>query len=124
VADPPTPPTDIDSDKAKRDQLVNQWFDAKAAIEKHEKRAKEAAEALIEELGVGGRHETLPGVGVRIQAPSRVFNVDRAREVLTADQFRMICELKPSSPRAQKMLPGLLVDQCKVTGANSSVHPL
>jgi hypothetical protein len=115
---------EIDSSKARRDHLVEEWLTAKEGADKHKRIADEAAEALIKELGIGGRHELLPGVGVKVQGPSMRFEDDLAREVLTPEQYASICEPKASSTLAAKMLPGVLVDQCKKPGTKPSVRPL
>jgi hypothetical protein len=116
--------TDIDSRTTKLDQLVDQWLDAKAGIDKYEDILRQAQEELVRELGVGGRHETAPGVGVRVQAPAMTFNADKARSVLTPDQYASICEPVPSIKLAAQRLPGVLLDACKVPGTKPSVRGL
>lgn len=113
----------IDSTKARLDQLVNDYLDAKAAAEKAADTIKQRGEQIIQALPVGGRHEVVPGVGVRVQAPSMVFNADLARTVLTPEQYLTICESKPTATRF-KFLPGALVDQCRVPGTKPSVWVL
>jgi len=114
----------IDSRKARLDQLVDRWLDAKSGLDKYGDILKQAQEQLIAELGVGGRHETVPGVGVRVQAPAMTFSAAKAREILTPDQYRAICEPVPSLKLAVQMLPGALLDACKIPGHNPSVRGL
>jgi hypothetical protein len=122
---PPQPENPPDKEaKARRDQLVGDWLDARAGAEKYATIAKQLAEQLIREVGVGHSHELLPGVGIRVQAPARTFNADRAHAVLTPDQYSAICEPVPSVKLAELVLPGTLVDQCKVSGARPSVREL
>lgn len=112
------------NEKARRDQLVNEYLDAKAAAEKYAEIINQLAEAIVKEIGTGNRHEIMPGVGVRVQAPAMSFNAAKAKQVLTAAQFHSCCESKPSATLAVKMLPGALLDQCKVPGEKPSVRSL
>jgi hypothetical protein len=114
----------IDSRKARLDQLADQYLDAKAGIDKYGNILQQTGEQLVRELGIGGRHETVPGVGVRVQAPSMMFSAAKAREVLTPDQYAAICEPVPSLKLAAQLLPGALLDQCKVPGNKPSVRGL
>lgn len=116
--------TDIDSRKAKLDQLVDQWLDAKSGIDKYNDILKQVQDELVRELGPGGRHETVPGVGVRVQAPAMTFNAEKARTVLTPDQYASICEPVPNLKLAVDRLPGALLDLCKVPGTKPSVRGL
>lgn len=116
--------SDIDSQKARRDQLVNDWLDAKAAADKYKQMLEQLNEQLIRELGVGGRHEVLPGVGVRVQAPAMKFNAAKAREELTEAQYLSICVPTPSVALADLNLPGVLREKCKVPNAKPSVMSL
>lgn len=122
---PSSPPSSThDHLKARRDQLVTDYLNAKSAIDKHETIARQVAEQLIAELGIGGRHEVTPGVGVRVQAPVRRFNPELAHAVLTPDQYSAICEPVPTAKLAEAKLPGLLVDQCKVPDSRPTVQKL
>lgn len=125
MAESPVPanPHDLNT-KARRDHLVNEYLDCRAAAEKYAIRIAELAEQIVRDLGTGGRHEIMPGVGVRVQAPAMTFNADKAREVLTGDQYRSICRLHPDAKVAEQILPGALVDQCRVPGVKPSVRSL
>lgn len=115
---------EIDSTKARRDQLVNDYLDAKANTEKYAIIIDQLAEQIIREIPVGERHEVLPGVGVRVQAPAMTFDAEVAHQHLTPEQYASICEAKPSAKLAAKMLPGVLVDQCKKPGTKPTVRQL
>lgn len=121
---PGSMPDQLNQLKARRDQLVNDYLDAKAAAEKYGTIITQLAEQIVKELGVGGRHEVVSGVGVRVQAPSATFTAEKAREVLTAEQYQAISDLKPSVKIAERVLPGALVDLCRVPGAKPQVKTL
>lgn len=106
------------------DGLVYDYLDACEAIDKHTTVKEQLAAQIIDLLGVGGRREVAPGVGVRVQAPPQRFDPAKAKAVLTDEQYQSICEAKPSSTLASKMLPGLLVDQCKTADGKSSLRRL
>lgn len=106
------------------DGLVNDYLDAKAAIEKHQTIVDQLADQITQRLGVGGRHEVVPGVGVRVQAPAARFDSKKALELLTDEQLRAISVSKPDSTMARKMLPGVLVEQLQVSTGKPSVRVL
>ena len=114
----------MNNDKQALDQLVNEWLDAKAALDKWGTIADEVAEQIIAKLGVGGRHEIMDGIGVRVQGPSNRFDPKKAAEVLDANQYAAICEAKPSATLAKKMLPGVLVEQLTTASGKPSVRAL
>lgn len=118
----PNPPTD--EARKRRDQLVNDWLDAKSAAEKHTVIAKQLAEALIREVGIGNSHEIMPGVGVRVQAPAKTLNADLARSILSPEQYASICEPTPSAAKAQQLLPGAVLDLIRTSGSRPSVRAL
>lgn len=106
------------------DGLVGDYLDACEAIEKHTIVKDQLADQIAAALGVGGRHEVVPGVGVRVQAPAARFDARKAGEVLTAEQLASISEAKPSATLAKKLLPGVLVEQCTVASGKPSVRVL
>lgn len=112
------------SDNPILDQLVGDYLDACEAIEKHTTVKEQLAEQIAAKLGVGGRHEIVPGVGVRVQAPAARFDPRQAEKVLTAEQLVAISEAKPSATLAKRLLPGVLVEQCQVATGKPSVRQL
>ena len=119
---------DAQTDAAERDEildgLVNDWLTSKEAIDKHEELLDQIGAQIIKRLGIGGRHELMLGVGVRVQGPASRFDAGKAAEILTADQLASISEAKPSSTLAKKYLPGVLVEQCQVATGKPSVRRL
>lgn len=120
---------EIDSTKARRDAIVKEYLNAQNSREKWDRRIKELAEEIVDELGVGGRHELdgTDGEGVRVQAPTRTFDDETARKALTADQYNRITEPQPpkaSLEKATKEFPGHLVEQCKKSTNKPTVQPL
>ncbi len=106
------------------DGLVNDWLDATAAIEKHQTHRDQLGQQIAEKLGVGGRHEIVDGVGVRVQAPAARFDAKKATQILSAEQLAAISESKPTAAMAKKMLPGILVEQLTVTTGAPSVRSI
>ena len=104
------------------DGLVNDYLDAHAALEKWKTIADERAAQLIDAIGEGGRHEVKPGVGVRIQRPTRRWSPEHAKLVLLPEQYRMILEPVPSLAKANEVLPAPMVDLCRVPTGRPSVR--
>ena len=114
--------TEIEPDVTALDSLVNDYLDACEGLEKYETTKKQLAEELARKLGPGGRHEIVPGVGVMVTQPARRFDAKQAASVLTAQQLAAISEFTPSATLAVKVLPGALVDLCKVSNGKPSVR--
>jgi hypothetical protein len=94
------------------DDIVNDYLDTAAALEKYEARKKQIAEEIASILGPGKRHEVAPGVGVTVSAPMRRWDPVKARAVLTQEQYASICIQVPDRKQAEALLPGALVEQC------------
>jgi hypothetical protein len=123
MTDPDTVAEDTtEADDAVTEDLANAYLNALAAIVKWEEEKEQLATELIRRLGVGGRHKTKAGEGVRVAAPARMFNAGQARQVLNDTQYAAICEQVPSRDLAEKMLPGALFDLCKKSGSKPSVR--
>jgi hypothetical protein len=117
--EPPTP--EIDPDLA---ALVNDYIDVLEALIKDTRRKEELAAEIVAKVPPGTKVELLPGVGIRVQHPSRRFDAARAEQILTAEQWASIQESKPSSKLAERNLPGALVDLCRVAGSKPTVVQL
>jgi hypothetical protein len=104
--------------------LVNDYLDALSGIDKHTKTKEQLAEQILQRLQPGQRFETQPGIGVRVQQPSRKWNEERARELLTDEQWKAIQFPRPSSQIAHSVLTGALFEACKVPEGKPSLRTL
>ena len=104
------------TDTARLDQLAGERLDLLASIEKTKQRLADVDALLTYELGEveGGRHELTyaPGQGVKLVAPSKRFNADLARAVLSPAQYSSVCVPTPNATLARQLLPGAVVDMC------------
>lgn len=112
------------SDNKNLDGLVNDYLTHKEAIDKHTVMCEQLGAQIVDALGVGGRHEIMPGVGVRVQAPAQRFDAKKAADILTAEQLASISEAKPSATLAKKFLPGVLVEQLTSPAGKPTVRAL
>lgn len=122
MTDDPFAPDSPETDNALLDQLVEDYLNAYAGMEKYQERKDELAAELIAHLGPGSRHEIRPGIGVTIAKPSRRFDAKQAASVLTAEQLAAISEMTPSSTLAADRLPRVLLDLCKISSGKPSVR--
>jgi hypothetical protein len=114
--EPPTPQPDPDLAA-----LVNDYLDLIEATEKNARRKEELTAEIVAKVPPGGKVEVLPGVGIRVQHPARRWSDTEAEKILTADQLALITVTKLSGTKAADMLPGALVDLCKVPGTRPTV---
>lgn len=99
------------------DALVNSWLDHRSAAEKHANEAKRLQAEILVKVGPGRRYELDNGEGVTVTAPVERVDEDRAKTVLTADQYEACLVRSFSVAQARKVLCGALVDLCKVAGS-------
>lgn len=104
--------------------LVEDYLDAASAIDKHQEIKDQLADQILQRLQPGQKFETQPGVGVRVQLPSRRWNDQRAREMLTDEQWNAIQFARPSQQIAKSVLPGALLDLCKVPDEKPTLRQL
>lgn len=109
--------------RPERAQIVTDWLDHLAAAEKHADEAKRLGDVIA--AWGPGTYEVLPGVGATVSRPSRNIDEDRARDVLTPEQFAACCVPPPATgPKftaaaAKAALPGALLELVKVDGRSS-----
>lgn len=106
------------------DSLVNEFLDARAASEKWADIADELREQIVDQVGIGNKHEVARGAGIRVSPPVRRWSVDQARMVLLPDQWTLVHELTPTLAAAQRNLPADLVDLCRVPVGKARVTKL
>jgi hypothetical protein len=112
------------SDNQKAVELATEYLTAMEQAAKHAAIAKDLAAMLLDLVPVGESVEIVPGVGIKVQAPSRRFDGEVARELLTDEEFEAICELVPSVKLARKLLPGNTVDMMSPATGRPSVRIL
>lgn len=119
-------PRDIDDERIELlDELTNQWLDLGAEIEKAKTRREEIAAELIGQLGIGGAHEIMPGVGVQITKPATRFKPLKAVDILTPEQAALcLDEPKISAAKAKLSLHPALYAMCCETDANPGIRAL
>ena len=104
--------------------LVEDYLDALSGIDKHETTRKQLAEQILQRLQPGQRFETQPGIGVRVQQPTRRWNDERAKEILTDEQWKAIQFPRPSAQIAKSVLPGALFELCKLPDDQPTLRSL
>jgi hypothetical protein len=106
------------------DTLVRHYLVLRQEAQDWAKARDEAAEAVLGAMAAGESYETEPGVGVRVQAPSRRFDPALARQLLPPDLYASICVSVPDVKLAEARLPGDLVDQCRRQTGRPSLRVL
>lgn len=104
------------------DQITNEYLDLAESIDKDTARKEEVARELIALLGVGGRHEVVPGVGVSIAKPRETFDPKLALTKLTSEQYAAICRPVPQADLARSLFGDVLVDMLKSSTGKPSVR--
>jgi hypothetical protein len=119
MTEPTAPPRD-----EVLDQLVNEWLDLKAELDKREADLDDVAALIINRLPDGAKYP-LPGftdVGVRIQGPSKTLDKELAKQMLTPEQIEAASERVLTAAGVRKACPGWLVDlvvKAPATGKSS-----
>jgi hypothetical protein len=105
-------------------ELVEEFLTCREQAEKYARMRDDAAALLLNRMKPGESFEVATGVGVRVQAPSRRFDPDVARELLTEQEFESICVLVPTAAQAKRMLPGHTVNLISPATGRPSVRVL
>lgn len=105
-------------------ELVQDYLDVKEAIEKHTERLAQLAAQIRDALPIGDRHEIVPGVGVRVQAPARRFSADLAASTLDAGLIDAITVPTVSGAKAKQILPPALYEACCEANGDPTVRVL
>ena len=97
-------------------ELVSEWLTLKEEQDKRAQQMEELTAFILRRVDPGEAVEILPGVGVRVQGPTRRFNADLARELLDDEDFESICEVVPSVKLLRQALPDMVDLCCPATG--------
>lgn len=98
-------------------QLVSEWLDHKAALEKHARQLADAADLIRKRLQPGQRYEVAAGVGVTVRQPARSYDPTTGEQLLeraeleactvtTLDHTKAKAILKARHVLDQAMKPG------------------
>lgn len=118
MSTPTHPAVELSEETAAKVRILADLAVSKAAIEAQE---RELRAALRAELPARGSY-TINGVPAVSLAPTRRFNQDRAKEVLPAGTYDLICVQVADSRKAKELLPPALYELCQAEGPNDTVR--
>ena len=99
------------------DELISRWRKLHADRKHIDRQLDALADLILPMLDDGERRS-----GVLVVAPVRRFSAQRAKEILTADDYDRICVQTPSATKLREQFGDEIAELCKETSGKRSLR--